>query len=37
MSLSVTVSMGELSRGMLRRIRRVSCVPTSTAAGTTSL
>ena len=36
-SLSVTVSMGELSNGILRRIRDVSWVLTSTSAGTTSL
>ena len=36
-SLSVTVSIGELSSGMFRRIRRVSRVETSQSAGTTSL
>ena len=36
-SLSVTVSIGELSRGMFRRMRWVSRVETSQSAGTTSL
>ena len=36
-SLSVTVSIGEETIGMLRRMLRVSWVRTSTSRGTTSL
>ena len=36
-SASVTVSMGELSSGMFKAMRRVSRVETSTSAGTASL
>ncbi len=37
MSLSVTLSIGELSSGMFKRIRLVNWVVTSTSPGKTSL